>query len=186
MILIIWSRTFHLIPQDFTAFDVFKFDGFTIHSVNGTFENTFIYFSVLQPNCLILAITSANQDIATSDAIKVSRQVDPAGMLAAFCLPLCFNYTNCMHWLLFLLCYYDFLLTPRSKCLSFRGKNVRCVDKAWFDGQRNKCSRCKILAFLVHSVQTREIIIFGLLWNLVLILHESYRYWYRIIFTYQP
>ncbi|CAJ1943165.1 unnamed protein product [Sphenostylis stenocarpa] len=32
-----------------------------------------------KPNCLILAITPANQDIATSDAIKVSRQVDPAG-----------------------------------------------------------------------------------------------------------
>lgn len=41
---------------------------------------------VLQPNCLILAITPANQDIATSDAIKVARQVDPMGMLAACCL----------------------------------------------------------------------------------------------------
>jgi len=29
-----------------------------------------------------LAITPANQDVATSDAIKVSRQVDPAGMVA--------------------------------------------------------------------------------------------------------
>jgi len=51
----------------------------------------------LQPNCLILAITPANQDIATSDAIKVSRQVDPSGMLHAFCAPLCFNYSNYMH-----------------------------------------------------------------------------------------
>ncbi|KAK7330857.1 hypothetical protein VNO77_25062 [Canavalia gladiata] len=32
-----------------------------------------------KPNCLILAISPANQDIATSDAIKVSRQVDPTG-----------------------------------------------------------------------------------------------------------
>ncbi|KAG4933272.1 hypothetical protein JHK87_047274 [Glycine soja] len=38
-----------------------------------------IHSYVDKPNCLILAITSANQDIATSDAIKVSRQVDPAG-----------------------------------------------------------------------------------------------------------
>jgi len=45
-----------------------------------------------QPNCLILAITPANQDVATSDAIKVSRQVDPAGMLAAFCSQSCLNY----------------------------------------------------------------------------------------------
>ncbi|KAK7245385.1 hypothetical protein RIF29_40225 [Crotalaria pallida] len=32
-----------------------------------------------EPNCLILAITPANQDVATSDAIKVARQVDPSG-----------------------------------------------------------------------------------------------------------
>ncbi|KAL5070933.1 hypothetical protein RYX36_021820 [Vicia faba] len=30
-------------------------------------------------NCIILAISPANQDIATSDAIKISREVDPTG-----------------------------------------------------------------------------------------------------------
>ncbi|PIA32573.1 hypothetical protein AQUCO_04400044v1 [Aquilegia coerulea] len=34
---------------------------------------------VEKPNCLILAISPANQDIATSDAIKLAREVDPAG-----------------------------------------------------------------------------------------------------------
>ncbi|XP_050235181.1 phragmoplastin DRP1E-like [Mercurialis annua] len=34
---------------------------------------------VEKPNCLILAISPANQDIATSDAIKLSREVDPTG-----------------------------------------------------------------------------------------------------------
>ncbi|GKU95690.1 hypothetical protein SLEP1_g9019 [Rubroshorea leprosula] len=34
---------------------------------------------VEKPNCIILAITPANQDIATSDAIKLSREVDPTG-----------------------------------------------------------------------------------------------------------
>jgi replication fork clamp-binding protein CrfC len=34
---------------------------------------------ILQPNCIILAISPANQDIATSDAIKISREVDPTG-----------------------------------------------------------------------------------------------------------
>jgi replication fork clamp-binding protein CrfC len=34
----------------------------------------------LQPNCIILAISPANQDIATSDAIKLAREVDPTGM----------------------------------------------------------------------------------------------------------
>ncbi|KAG0550168.1 hypothetical protein BDA96_01G315900 [Sorghum bicolor] len=32
-----------------------------------------------KPNCLILAISPANQDIATSDAIKLARDVDPSG-----------------------------------------------------------------------------------------------------------
>lgn len=32
-----------------------------------------------QPNSIILAISPANQDIATSDAIKLAREVDPAG-----------------------------------------------------------------------------------------------------------
>ncbi|OEL18666.1 Dynamin-related protein 5A [Dichanthelium oligosanthes] len=30
-----------------------------------------------KPNCIILAISPANQDLATSDAIKISREVDP-------------------------------------------------------------------------------------------------------------
>jgi hypothetical protein len=33
----------------------------------------------MQPNCIILAISPANQDLATSDAIKISREVDPTG-----------------------------------------------------------------------------------------------------------
>ncbi|CAK9178993.1 unnamed protein product [Ilex paraguariensis] len=34
---------------------------------------------VEKPNCIILAISPANQDIATSDAIKLAREVDPMG-----------------------------------------------------------------------------------------------------------
>ncbi|KAK8523605.1 hypothetical protein V6N12_013690 [Hibiscus sabdariffa] len=33
----------------------------------------------LRSNCIILAISPANQDLATSDAIKISREVDPTG-----------------------------------------------------------------------------------------------------------
>ncbi|KAG4950911.1 hypothetical protein JHK82_045859 [Glycine max] len=32
-----------------------------------------------KPNCIILAISPANQDLATSDAIKISREADPKG-----------------------------------------------------------------------------------------------------------
>lgn len=38
----------------------------------------------LQPNCIILAISPANQDLATSDAIKISREVDPKGLFLLF------------------------------------------------------------------------------------------------------
>ncbi|GAB2230317.1 hypothetical protein Droror1_Dr00014578 [Drosera rotundifolia] len=34
---------------------------------------------IKKPNCIILAITPANQDVATSDAIKIAREVDPTG-----------------------------------------------------------------------------------------------------------
>lgn len=33
-----------------------------------------------QPNSIILAVSPANQDIATSDAIKIAREVDPNGI----------------------------------------------------------------------------------------------------------
>lgn len=33
----------------------------------------------LQPNCIILAVSPANQDIATSDAMRMARDVDPEG-----------------------------------------------------------------------------------------------------------
>lgn len=36
---------------------------------------------VMQPNCIILAISPANQDLATSDAIKICREVDPKGRI---------------------------------------------------------------------------------------------------------
>ncbi|KAI4338756.1 hypothetical protein MLD38_023773 [Melastoma candidum] len=40
---------------------------------------TMVRSYVDKPNCIILAISPANQDIATSDAIKVAREVDPSG-----------------------------------------------------------------------------------------------------------
>lgn len=45
--------------------------------------NIWLLFDV-QPNCIILAISPANQDLATSDAIKISREVDPKGVSCYF------------------------------------------------------------------------------------------------------
>lgn len=38
----------------------------------------------MKPNCIILAISPAHQDIATSDAIKLAKEVDPTGMLVLY------------------------------------------------------------------------------------------------------
>ncbi|XP_064457373.1 dynamin-like isoform X5 [Ornithodoros turicata] len=35
---------------------------------------------IRKENCLILAVTSANQDLATSDALKLAKEVDPEGL----------------------------------------------------------------------------------------------------------
>ncbi|KAI4302854.1 hypothetical protein MLD38_038553 [Melastoma candidum] len=40
---------------------------------------TMVRSYVDKPNCIILAISPANQDIATSDAIKLAREADPSG-----------------------------------------------------------------------------------------------------------
>ncbi|KAL0155087.1 hypothetical protein M9458_049350, partial [Cirrhinus mrigala] len=32
---------------------------------------------ISNPNCIILAVTAANTDMATSEALKVAREVDP-------------------------------------------------------------------------------------------------------------
>jgi hypothetical protein len=50
---------------------------FTLVAIYSSENKLFIH--VLQPNCIILAISPANQDIATSDAIKLSKEVDPTG-----------------------------------------------------------------------------------------------------------
>ncbi|XP_073012505.1 phragmoplastin DRP1E-like isoform X2 [Typha latifolia] len=47
-------------------------------SIAEDIENMVLSY-VEKPNCIILAISPANQDIATSDAIKLSRDVDPTG-----------------------------------------------------------------------------------------------------------
>lgn len=66
---------------------IFLFFAFTCHfscffelkkifPVGFLLDNNYL---LLQPNCIILAISPANQDLATSDAIKISREVDPKG-----------------------------------------------------------------------------------------------------------
>jgi len=37
---------------------------------------------ITRENCLILAISPANSDLANSDALKIAKEVDPQGMLS--------------------------------------------------------------------------------------------------------
>lgn len=39
-----------------------------------------IMLYIRKPNCLLLAVTPANQDLAISDALKMAREVDPEGI----------------------------------------------------------------------------------------------------------
>ncbi|KAJ8573138.1 hypothetical protein K7X08_009649 [Anisodus acutangulus] len=47
-------------------------------SIVADIENM-VHSYIEKPNCIILAVSPANQDLATSDAIKISREVDPKG-----------------------------------------------------------------------------------------------------------
>jgi len=42
---------------------------------------------ISKENCLILAITPANSDLANSDALKIAKEVDPQGLEVPFCVP---------------------------------------------------------------------------------------------------
>ncbi|PIA48981.1 hypothetical protein AQUCO_01300090v1 [Aquilegia coerulea] len=59
--------------------------GLTKVAVDGQSENivqdieNMVRAFIEKPNCIILAVSPANQDLATSDAIKISREVDPKG-----------------------------------------------------------------------------------------------------------
>lgn len=41
---------------------------------------------ISNPNSIILAVTAANTDMATSEALKVAREVDPDGKCSLFVL----------------------------------------------------------------------------------------------------
>jgi len=41
---------------------------------------------ISKENCLILAISPANSDLANSDALKIAKEVDPQGILCSICL----------------------------------------------------------------------------------------------------
>lgn len=65
--------------------------GLTKIAVEGQAENivqeieTMVRNFVDNPNTIILAISPANQDLATSDAMKMARDVDPAGLSSCVC-----------------------------------------------------------------------------------------------------
>lgn len=45
-----------------------------------------IFHYVKNPNSIILAITPANQDFATSESLKLARDVDPDGLFIYYCM----------------------------------------------------------------------------------------------------
>ena len=43
-------------------------------------RNMLFEFITFEDNCLVLAISPANTDLANSDALKISKEVDPQGI----------------------------------------------------------------------------------------------------------
>ena len=41
---------------------------------------------ITKPNCLILAVSPANSDLANSDALKIAKEVDPEGKNRRACI----------------------------------------------------------------------------------------------------
>lgn len=41
---------------------------------------------ITKENCLILAVTPANSDLATSDALKIAKECDPQGIVLCYYL----------------------------------------------------------------------------------------------------
>ena len=39
---------------------------------------------ITKPNCLVLAVSPANSDLANSDALKIAKEVDPEGKIGIF------------------------------------------------------------------------------------------------------
>jgi replication fork clamp-binding protein CrfC len=65
------------ICKDFDHDQLVSADGQS-DSIVGDIENM-VRSYIEKPNSIILAVSPANQDIATSDAIKIAREVDPQG-----------------------------------------------------------------------------------------------------------
>lgn len=59
---------------------------------------------ISNPNCLILAVSPANSDLATSDALKLAREVDPDGrtlfIQALLLLRVDLNFLSSLSWCL--------------------------------------------------------------------------------------
>lgn len=83
-------------------------------------RNLIMYY-ISNPNAIILAITPANVDFSTSEAVKFAKEVDPEGFIQS--LP---SY-------------------PSQKCLfSTRTTNTSSFNQTRSDGSWYRCIRCSL------------------------------------------
>ena len=61
------------------------------HNLPAMIKEMVMHF-ISQENCLILAVSPANADIANSDALKIAKEVDPQGMVVREVTLLLFYY----------------------------------------------------------------------------------------------
>ena len=100
-----------------------------------------IFKYISNPNSIILAVTAANTDMATSEALKVAREVDIDGkwpclrLMSHHCVTMSFP-----HHALFLPQWW-FLSPDVCFCL-FRQEDASSGYQAGFDGCRYRCNGC--------------------------------------------
>lgn len=90
---------------------------------------------ISNPNSIILAVTAANTDMATSEALKVAREVDPDGMDPPVCLPLLVY----SYGFIFL---HGFLDVLPHYCVFCRQEDACSRDQAGPDGCRHRRHGC--------------------------------------------
>ena len=80
---------------------------------------------ITKETCLILAVTPANTDLATSDALNLAKSVDPDGNYTTFCIILTFSCVFPEKKIIFLYCKHFF---RRSDAFSRKKYHVRIVE----------------------------------------------------------
>ena len=84
---------------------------------------------ITSENCLILAVTPANTDLANSDALKIARSVDPQGRIRLEITYKVYSQVLIWYFLINYLCIDKLTVLWETGILAFRNKNFGSFDQ---------------------------------------------------------